>query len=938
MRLHAALGSTSLFVASCLAIFADDAGHIDYHYALVGLPKQDATLFQQPFAGSKASLIYTLSDKLVIGAVNPKDGELVWRQPLSSSTNTTEGYLRAGEDQDTVISAAGDQVAAWSSSDGRYVWGSKFPGSTVKDLEILELPDSKADRDVKDAIVLLSGGVQGVKRLDGKTGIVRWTYEDASGDVPFQVSSSAISIYYISLHSTLLGGIKIKVTSLDTLSGQKLEQYTLSSESDVSSHESILFAGANSASPLLAWTDKAKKTVKINILGTKSTTTIAVPTKGTDDVVKITLHAPHRINSLSHFLIQYDTATSHAAEVYHVDAQKNTIIKAYSLPELPGKGAFTTSTSDANVLFTRITPEETIVVSSASHAVLGRWPTKKATFTDDAYPVQGVSEVAFRSGSAQAVRSAVLFSNGQWTLVRNGVLIWARPELLANAITAVWADLPEEEALAHELAIEGHQNVVAAYIHRITRHIRDLTHLPAYIRSIPAQVVANFAGKSANPTPREVQQDAFGFHKLVIVATDKGRLVALDAGSAGRIVWSVDLAAAATLQDPVLRAAHGLIEVNAKGLETPIFVNSTTGALISSEAARAIQDPTLVADELISYDVVNGELKGYLGDVKAVDPIWGFAPSKGERIIGYTARPVVDPVASIGKVLGDRSVLYKYLNPNLVLVTTVIDSTRTASVYLLDSASGNVLHAVSHPNIDTSRAIPSAISEHWFSYSLTLDASTDDTCRGYQLIVAELYESALANDRGPLGAASNSSSFQPSSASGDAAKPYVISQTYQIPEEISLMTATQTRQGITSRELLITLPESNSIVGIPRYIIDPRRPIGRDPTPLEASEGITKYNPALQFDPKWYLNHNMEIIGVKDVITSAALVESTSLVFSYGLDIFGTRVAPSFAFDMLGKGFNKIQMLATVLALGVGVVFVAPLVRRKQINALWQIT
>ncbi|KAF2803323.1 DUF1620-domain-containing protein [Mytilinidion resinicola] len=936
MRLHAVLGSTALFVAGSFAIFADDAGHIDYHYALVGFPKQDATLFQQPFAGSKASLIYTLSDKLVIGAVNPKDGELVWRQPLSS-VNTTEGYLRAGEDQDTVISAAGDEVTAWSSSDGRYVWGSKFPGSTAKDLEILELPDGKTDKDVKDAIVLLSGGVQGVKRIDGKTGVVRWTYEDASGDSPFQVSSSATSIYYISLHSTLLGGIKLKVTSLDTLTGQKLDQYTLSSESDVSSTESILFAGANSASPLLAWTDKAKKTVKVNILGKKSTTTIAVPS--TEDVVKITLHAPHRINSLSHFLVQYDTATSHSAEIYHADPQKNTVVKAYSLPELPGNGAFTTSTSDANVFFTRITTDETVVVSSASHAVLGRWPAKKAALIDNAYPVHGVSEVAFRSGSAQAVRSAVLFSNGQWTLVRNGVLIWARPELLANALTAVWADLPEQEALAHELAIEGHQNVVAAYIHRVTRHIRDLKHLPTYVQGLPAQVVANFAGKSATPTPGEVQQDAFGFHKLVVVATDNGRLVALDAGSGGRIVWSVDFAAAAaTLQDPVLRAAHGLIEVNAKGLETPIFVNSTTGAVLSSEVARASQNIALVADELISYDLVDGELKGYLGDAKSSDPIWGFAPSKGERIVGYTARPVVDPVASIGKVLGDRSVLYKYLNPNLVLVTTVVDSTRTASVYLLDSASGNLLHAVSHPNIDTSRAIPSAISEHWFSYSLTLDAATDDTSRGYQLIVAELYESALPNDRGPLGAASNSSSFQPSSASGDAAKPYVISQTYQIPEEISLMTVTQTRQGITSRELLIVLPESNSIVGIPRHVIDPRRPIGRDPTPLEASEGITKYNPALQFDPKWYLNHNLEVIGVKDVITSSALVESTSLVFSYGLDIFGTRVAPSFAFDMLGKGFNKIQMLATVLALGVGVVFVAPLVQRKQINALWQIT
>ena len=140
------------------------------------------------------------------------------------------------------------------------------------------------------------------------------------------------------------------------------------------------------------------------------------------------------------------------------------------------------------------------------------------------------------------------------------------------------------------------------------------------------------------------------------------------------------------------------------------------------------------------------------------------------------------------------------------------------------------------------------------------------------------------------------------------------------------MTVTQTRQGITSRELLITLPASNSIVGIPRQVIDPRRPVGREPTAHEQSEGLGKYVPMILFDPKWYLNHVYEVAGVKGVITSESGVESTSLVFAYGSDLFGTRVAPSFAFDVLGKGFNKIQMMITVAALFVGVLFVAPLV------------
>jgi hypothetical protein len=122
------------------------------------------------------------------------------------------------------------------------------------------------------------------------------------------------------------------------------------------------------------------------------------------------------------------------------------------------------------------------------------------------------------------------------------------------------------------------------------------------------------------------------------------------------------------------------------------------------------------------------------------------------------------------------------------------------------------------------------------------------------------------------------------------------------------------------------MADSNSIVGIPYSILDPRRPIGRDPTKDEQMEGLIRYSPTLEFDPKWHLNHKREVVGITNVITTPALIESTSLVFAYGLDIFGTRLSPSFSFDILGKDFNKFQMLATVAALAVATFVVAPLV------------
>jgi hypothetical protein len=49
-------------------------------------------------------------------------------------------------------------------------------------------------------------------------------------------------------------------------------------------------------------------------------------------------------------------------------------------------------------------------------------------------------------------------------------------------------------------------------------------------------------------------------------------------------------------------------------------------------------------------------------------------------------------------------------------------------------------------------------------------------------------------------------------------------------------------------------------------------------------------------------------------------------VIAFGIDVFGTRVAPSFLFDILGKGFNKVTLIGTVLAITAGVVVLGPMV------------
>lgn len=82
--------------------------------------------------------------------------------------------------------------------------------------------------------------------------------------------------------------------------------------------------------------------------------------------------------------------------------------------------------------------------------------------------------------------------------------------------------------------------------------------------------------------------------------------------------------------------------------------------------------------------------------------------------------------------------------------------------------------------------------------------------------------------------------------------------------------------------------------------------------------------------------NNIQVFGIKRILTSPALLESTSLVFAYGLDTFFTQSSPSRQFDVLSEDFSKSQLILTMVGLVVAIAIARPIVRRKRVNALWQ--
>ena len=158
---------------SILGIFTDEAYQIDYHHSLLGLPQPHTTYFHRPSAASKASLLYTLSDKGVLGAINPKDGSVVWRQRLLDPLNNKQGNatLSSLEGVNTVYSAIGNQVQAWDAADGRLLW-SFLGNGEVKALGYSEKREGVISLDEEAEQV----GV--VRKLAADTGKVVWEFRD----------------------------------------------------------------------------------------------------------------------------------------------------------------------------------------------------------------------------------------------------------------------------------------------------------------------------------------------------------------------------------------------------------------------------------------------------------------------------------------------------------------------------------------------------------------------------------------------------------------------------------------------------------------------------------------------------------------------------------------------------------------------------------------
>ena len=290
------------------------------------------------------------------------------------------------------------------------------------------------------------------------------------------------------------------------------------------------------------------------------------------------------------------------------------------------------------------------------------------------------------------------------------------------------------------------------------------------------------------------------------------------------------------------------------------------------------------------------------GSYSAV-PSWYFAVPSGSKLL-HLASHTQDEVRSPGRVAGDRSVLFKFLNAALITVFSHDPETSTLHVFAIDAITGRTLKFFVHAN--AAPPVSSVISEHSLTYSFW-NVEVDRQ----ELVSLEIFtQSAPWNTETLLNLLSSRVSTSYSSYDVDTLT--WLSRSFILPFGVKKLAATKSQLGVTTKDLVVG-SSTDQLVTISRRLVDPRRPDANKITESDKEEGLFPYDPRLGIPHTSFLTQNSSVPRLRTVLTFPDPLESNSLVFAVGLDLLWIPVSPAKNFDMLRHDFSRVGLFVSVL-------------------------
>ncbi|KCV70553.1 hypothetical protein H696_02899 [Fonticula alba] len=319
-----------------------------------------------------------------------------------------------------------------------------------------------------------------------------------------------------------------------------------------------------------------------------------------------------------------------------------------------------------------------------------------------------------------------------------------------------------------------------------------------------------------------------------------------------------------------------------------------------------------------------------------------------ETLVTVAAHSPGDMPASIGRILPDRNVLYKYLNPTAVAIVSR-DASGVLCVRLVDAFSGRQVFYQKRERSASASSVQALLRENWLilTYSAAPggEPAIDQHPRSEGLIkvdVLEFFESSTRNARGDP--TTGLEGILPHAEEHSFLLPYAFSPAGVGDGEALQLASSVTRHGITNRQIVFALPQG-FVLSLSRRTLSPRLgtagTAGADTTAPAAASGPRPPTLLSLRDEHHRISLNHAVPRPHACTSVGTQLESTSIVAVLGgLDLFVTaRLSPVQPFDTLsGEGggpFSKSTVAITVLALVLVNVVLSRASARRALQRAW---
>ncbi|KAM9430719.1 ER membrane protein complex subunit 1-like [Salvelinus alpinus] len=954
----------SLFVMS-EAVFEDQVGKFDWRQQYVG-----KTLFAHFDSHSQSSkMLFLATDKNIFASFNSRTGDLIWRHvDKAGPEGTIDILLLHGQDALMVV-GDGRLLRSWDTNMGGLNW------EAVLDTGSFQAACFVAIQDTVKHVAVLKKAVISLHYLSN--GHQKWVENLPDGDaVQYQAvySGGEEEVYVLGVvpnsHLTI---IAYSLEDGEIIKQRSVEAPWLSSveSSCVVVGQGMLMCVDPATLALYTLPIQAEETPQFNQILLQSLDLEVSP--GFRPVLVSSQPHPAR-SPISEFFLQL--GPDHHV-LLQLDADGYTIAPLRDFQ--PAVLVSFATTGEKTVAAVMTPKNETACAINLFSADSGRRLLDTTVIfpldLNGGKPHKLYVHAFLKKDDSVGYRVLVQTQDHALTFIQQpGRVVWTREEALADVVTMEMVDLPLTGTQA-ELEGEFGKKADGLFPMVLKRLSSQVTLLQAWLAHLwklfyearkPRSQVKN------EVTIETLSRDEFNLQKMMVMVTASGKLFGIDSKS-GSILWKHYLenvkpnavfkliVQRTTAHFPHPPQCTLLIKDKDTGLASlhvfnPIFGRKSHIALpvlprpilqslllpvIDQDYAKVLllvddqykvtafpstknvlQQLQEMSSSIFFYLIRSdqGNLSGFrLRKDLSTERIWEVVlPTEVQKIVAVNGKRPNEHVHSQGRVMGDRSVLYKYLNPNLLAVVTESTDAHPerafVGMFLIDGVTGRIIHeAVQRKARGPVHFVHSenwVVYEYWNTKSRRNEFSVLELFEGTELYNSTVFSSL---DRPHL--------------------PQVLQQTYIFPSPITTMEATLTEKGITSRHLLVGLP-SGAILSLPKMFLDPRRP--EVVTEHRREENLIPYAPEMPIRTEWFINYNQTVARVKGIYTAPSGLESTCLVVAYGLDIYQTRVYPSKQFDVLKDDYDYVLISSVLFALFFATMISKRLAQVKLLNRAWR--